>query len=220
MNGIERLEPDIFDHSGFWQQINPILKQGTKDMLLSTRDKEALVAAYDKMDREVNDVVENFSPPKEILGQLMNKLKDRVRVVGRIMKANNIDPSGYWETETIGVSRIILRAIGADERDLFRVDRVKQQAIEALMSGNFSRGGAERFLDHLGTFDCKDLKSMMSTMQDRPSHIDFLSFLQKFGTQSTVKAAAAAMNSLVPETKTLRLAKVIPFPQQRQMQHI
>ena len=217
----KKLQPEPFNAEAFWREINPVLRQGTREMLIGRRDKEALVAAYDRMDREINEVVEEHSPPQEILDQLMAKLKDRVRVVGRIMKANNIDPSGYWETETIGVSRIILRAIGAPEAHLFRVDRVKQHAAEALMMGNFSLEGAERFLDHLGTFDCKDLKSLLSKMQDRPSHADFLRFLERFGTESAAKAATSAISGLMPESKPVRLAKVIQLPvAKRMMQHI
>lgn len=222
MNEINRSQSGAFNDKAFWQEINPILRQGTKDMLLSRRDKEALVAAYDAMDRRINEVVESHSPPEEVLSQLMSKLKDRVRVVGRIMKANNIDPSGYWQTETIGVSRVVLRAIGAPEESLFRVDRVKELAIDAMTMGPFSRDGAERFIDHLGTFECRDLRTLLSKLQDRPSHVDFLRFLQRYGTDSAARAATGTLSMLAPEAKPVKLAKVIAFPtpSRRQAQHI
>lgn len=215
------IQLESFNEKAFWNEINPVLAEGTRQMLLNSRKKEALVAAYDEMDGAIGEIVDRRSPPSKILQELRNKLKDRVSLVGKAMRANGIDPSGYWETDSLKLSVMLLKAIGATERDIFHVDRVKQDAIEALASGNFTREGAERLLFELSTYGSKNLKELLSNLDERPNHIELLRFLQKNGTESAAKAATNALNMIVPEEKPVRLAKVLQFPQiQKRIQHI
>jgi hypothetical protein len=216
------VQRESFNDRAFWNEINPVLSEGTRQMLLNSRDKNALVAAYDDMDGSIGEIVERLAPPTELLHELRNKLKDRVSLVGKVMKANGIDASGYWETDTMKVSIILLKAVGATERDVIHVDRVKQDAIETLASGNFTKEGAERLLFELATYGSKNLKDLLSNLDERPNHVELLRLLQKTGTESAARAAINALNALVPEAKPVKLAKVIDFPvaAARQMRHI
>lgn len=221
MENYKIAQGEPFNDKAFWNEVNPVLAEGTRAMLLNSRDKEALVAAYDEMDSSIGEIVERMSPPTQLLVELRDKLKDRVSLVGKVMKANGIDPSGYWETDTLRVSITLMKAIGAGERDVFRVDRVKQDVIEALASGNFTREGAEKLLFELATFGSKNLKEMLSNLDDRPNHVELLRFLQKNGTEGAARAASNALDSLMPEAKPVRLAKVLQFPvAKRQLAHI
>jgi hypothetical protein len=215
------VQGESFNDRAFWNEINPILAKGTREMLINSRTKESLVAAYDSMDDSLGEVMERLSPPHNIHQEVRDKLKDRVSLVGKIMKASGIDPAGYWETDTLKVAVMLLKALGAMETDIVHVGRVKQDVIEALSQGNFTQVGAEKFLLELATFEPKNLKDLLSNLDDRPNHIELMRFLQKNGTESAAKAASNALGMLVPESKPMKLAKIIQFPViQRKAQHI
>ncbi|HSB46456.1 MAG TPA: hypothetical protein VLD37_00465 [Candidatus Bilamarchaeum sp.] len=218
-NSVQR---ESFNERAFWNEINPVLAEGTRQMLISSRRKEDLVAAYDEMDGAIGEIVERLSPPERLLEDLRCKLKDRVSLVGKVMKANGIDASGYWETDTVKVSLMLLKAIGATGKDIIHVDRLKQDAIEALAQGNFTKEGAERLLFELATYGSKDIRELLSNLDERPNHVELLRFLQKNGTGSAAKAAGNALAMLTPEAKPMKLAKVIEFPvaARQPMRHI
>ncbi len=201
-----------FDSRGFWQEANAILAQGTREMLLSARNKDSLISAYDRMDEGLGELVSRMNPPEKAREELNFKLNDRICMVGRIMKASNIDAESYWSADMKRTAMIVLKALGKSRNRVFRIDRLVEDAGEALSEGNFTRDGARRLIAELSAYECKDLRGLLSNLNDSPTHMEFLRTLSEKGTPKARRAARAMMEGMLPEAeKPKPVARVIPI---------
>jgi hypothetical protein len=202
-----------FDEKVFWAHANGILHAGTSEMLQNRRHQAALEAAFERMDGEIQVLVERFRPTKEVQSQLCMKMKNIIKTVGNKLVDEDVDTSKYWETERRKVSGILLKAIGSDEKVVpidRTLDQSEKRAIAALCKGNFSADGARRIIGELAAYDCKSIKQVVARMSNSPNHMELLRFLREKGTENTQKIAAKAMDMMVPaEDKPVRLAKII-----------
>jgi len=215
MDGNNGLPIVGFDSHSFWNEANAVLARGTREMLLNARDKEGLVAAYDRMDNALGELVSKTDTPEDVKEQLNNKLNHKLNLVGKIMKARNIDAKAYWEADMKSVAMIVLKALGKTRTDVFRIDRIVEDAKEALCEGNFSIDGAGRLLAELSTHDCKELKQLLSKLEDTPSHMEFMKLVCEKGTKKARGMAQKAMAGIMPpvlENKPKPLARVIQMP--------
>jgi hypothetical protein len=210
MDGKSGLPNVGFDGRAFWHEANAVLAKGTREMLINARDKDGLVAAYDRMDEALGALVERMGPPEKVREDLNFKLNDRICLVGRMMKAGNIDVETYWGADMKKVAMLVLKALGRTRSQVFRIDRLIEDATDALCEGNFTKDGARRLLAELSAYDCKDLKSLFSKLDDGPSHMGFMKLVSESGTAKARKAAKAAIESLAPSATIRPLAKVMP----------
>ncbi len=206
-----------FDKPGFWREANSILFEGTREMLINIKDKNELVAAYDRMDWSLGEMVERWQPPEEAKAELHAKLNDRLSFIGRKMKNDNIDPATYWVREEKRVSIILLSAAGVRSHEM-RLDRLTEAAAAVLSGGsNLTQEGAERLIREFASYDCRNLGDMMGNVREDPNHMELLSFLKRNGTPRAQAEAQRAMNRMLPE-EPKRLAVVIemrrPVPEQ------
>ncbi|MEW6035859.1 MAG: hypothetical protein AB1529_04560 [Candidatus Micrarchaeota archaeon] len=199
-----------FDEAAFWHEVNPVLARGTREMLNHARDKDALISAYDKMDYALGELVGRFSPPAEVKDRLNGKIEDRIKVIGRILKANEIDASQHWDADMKRVSIVVLKSMGYE--GIFRIDTVVEEAANALCQGNFTNEGAKKLLAELASSDAKSLRGLLMDLDDTPGHMDFLRLLSEKGTPAAKRAAGKAMCSALPAEKPIRLARVIEMP--------
>ena len=215
MDGMSGLPTVGFDREAFWQEANAVLAKGTREMLINARDKDGLEGAFDRMDGALGELVGRAKPSEGVKEELNQKLNDRIRLVGRMMRAGSIDAKTYWEADMKSVAMVVLKAFGKTRMDVFRIDRIVESATDTLCEGNFTREGAGRLLAELSTYGCKDVRQLFAKLEDTPSHMEFLRLACEKGTKKTRAAAERAMNGLVPvvETKPMGvMAKVIPMP--------
>ncbi len=199
-----------FDEAAFWREVNPVLVRGTREMLLNARDKDGLISAYDNMDYALGELVGRFSPPAEVKDRLNGKIEDRIKVIGRILKANEIDASHHWDADMKRVSVVVLKSLGYE--GVFRLDSIVEDAANALCQGNFTNEGAKKLLAELASSDAKNLKGLLRDLDESPTHMDFLRLLSEKGTPAAKRAAGKAMCSALPAEKPIRLARVIEIP--------
>ncbi|MCI0503491.1 hypothetical protein L0Y65_02150 [Candidatus Micrarchaeota archaeon] len=216
MDGNSGLPTVGFDSQSFWQEANAVLARGTREMLINARDKGALVEAYDRMDEALGGLVSEMEPPESVKEELNGKLTDRIRLVGRMMKASDIDAKTYWQADMKSVAMVVLKALGKTRGSVFRIDRLVEQAQDSLCEGNFTRDGAGRLLAELSTYSCRELKQVLAKLEDTPSHMEFLKLLADKGTKKAKAMAQKTMAGLMPvampEIKPMQCAKVIQMP--------
>lgn len=213
MDGSKGMPMVGFDEAAFWHEANAVLAKGTREMLINARDKGSLESAYDRMDNALGALVEGMSPPEQVREELNAKLTDRLRLVGRMMRAGDIDAGKYWEADMKSVAMIVLTAFGKTKTSVFRIDNIVENAMDTLCEGNFTREGAGRLLAEFSTFGSKDLKRLLSKLEETPSHMEFLKLLCAKGTVKARNAAQKAMSCLMPiEAKPVPMATVIPMP--------
>lgn len=216
MDGKSGLPIVGFDGRLFWQEANAVLARGTREMLVNARDKAGLEAAYDRMDEALGEIVERHNPPAGVKEDLNSKLTDRIRLIGRMMKANDIDVKTYWEADMKSVAMIVLKALGRTRKDVFRIDRLVEDAAEALCEGNFTRDGAGRLLAELSAHNCKELRQLLAKLEDTPSHMEFLHLLSRKGTMKAKGMAKKAMALIMPppepQGRPKPMANVIKMP--------
>ncbi len=201
-----------FDSGTFWQEANAALALGTREMLLHAREKEGLLSAYDRMDCSLGEIVGRHSPPEHAREELNRKLRDRISLVGRMMRAANIDAERYWDDGMKSVSMLVLKALGKTRGKVFAIDNLVGDAVDALCEGNFTQEGARRLLAELSTYECDNVRQLTRRLGDSPGHTDFLRLLSDKGTRAAKKAAESALASLSPAQDLKPLARVIPMP--------
>jgi len=206
-----------FNERAFWGEANVALAKGTREMLLNAKDKDALFAAYDRMDCALGDLVERMDPHYAVREQLYRKVEDRIAILSRMLENRGVDVGNKWETDMKKVAVIVLKAFGKTE-GLLSIPKLVDNAADALCEGNFTRQGAVVLMAEMSTYRCKGLVSMLRHMQDSPSHMDFLKLLEKEGVPAAKKAARNSLDRLMPmETmvatikEPARMAKVIPI---------
>jgi hypothetical protein len=212
MDGTSGLPIVGFESQAFWQEANAVLARGTREMLFNARDKNGLEAAFDRMDCALGELVGRREPPEGVKEELNQKLNDRIRLVGRMMKASNIDAKSYWEADMKSVAMVVLKAFGRTRTDVFRIDRIVENAADTLCEGNFTREGAGRLLAELSVYGCKDLRKLLAKLEDTPSHMEFLKLVCEKGTNKAKAAAEKALSGLMPVMELKPMAKVIPMP--------
>ncbi len=191
-------EGSSFDMRGFWQEANSILFEGTREMLINVRDKASLVAAYDRMDWSLAEMVDRWQPPEELKAELHSKLNDRLSFIGRKMKSDNIDPTTYWAKEEKKVSIAILAAAGVPSEQM-RLDRLTQTAAAVLSGGsNLSRERAEGLVREFASYECRSLRDILDNVRDEPNHMEFLRFLVRNGTKRASAQAQRTIDRMVP----------------------
>jgi hypothetical protein len=212
MDGSYGLPTVGFDGQSFWHQAEAVLARGTREMLINAGDRKALVAAYDRMDEALGELVETSRPPECVKAALFARMEERIRVVGDTLRAEHIDVKSYWEADMKSVAIVVLKALGRTGN--IRLDRVVEDAATALCEGNFSGRGARRLLAELSTYGCKDLGQLVYRLEDTPCHMDFLRLLKAKGTGKAVDMAQKAMDRMTPEAQAVpvQLAKVIRMP--------
>jgi hypothetical protein len=203
-----------YDRPTFWREANTVLAEGTREMLLNARDKEGLLSAFDRMDYKLGEVVGRWDPPANVRAELNKKLEDRIALLGRVMRAGNVHAEQYWDADMKRVSYVVLKAIGRTGAGVVRLETIVSDAMGALCEGNFTREGAQRLLLELSTFGCKDLGSLLSSLEDSPSHMEFLRFLSRNGMPKAQAAARKVLNNLVPSEPKV-MARVIALPAAR-----
>jgi ferritin-like metal-binding protein YciE len=204
-----------FDSQSFWQDANAVLARGTREMLINARDKDGLVAAYDRMDVALGELVSKTAPPESVKEDLNHKLNDRISLVGKMMKASNIDARIYWEADMKSVAMVVLKALGKTRNQVFRIDKIVEDAEAAICEGNFTKEGAGRLLAELSVYNCKELKSLFAKLEDTPSHMEFLELVCEKGTKKARMMAEKAKAGIMPqvlENKPKPLARVIQMP--------
>jgi len=216
MDGNSGLPMVGFDSRLFWQEANAVLARGTREMLINAKDKEAFLSAFDKMDNALGEIVERLNPPEQEREDLNTKLSKRTELVKEIMKARGIDANKYWEAEMKSVAMIVLKALGKTRKEVFRIDNLVGDAANALCEGNFTRDGAKRLMAELSAYNCKDLRQLLSKLEDTPSHMDFLRLLCENGTKKSKSMAETTMACLLPnampEKRRMQYANVIQMP--------
>jgi hypothetical protein len=199
-----------FDRESFRREAGSILFEGTREMLLNIKDKEGLIASYDRMDCALAELVDRWSPPADLVKELHAKLEDRVNFIGRKMKT---EPSSFWKTEGRKVSLVILKAGGFTSRDL-RLDRLVEDAVELLAEKtNLTAEGARRLIHVFATAECKSVSDILANMDESPNHMELLKFLREEGTPKARAEAQRAFERMVPSERK-QLAVVIDFPRQ------
>jgi len=199
-----------FDSAAFWQEANSALARGTREMLLSAREKDGLVLAYDRMDNALGDIVERHSPPEMAREELNRKLRDRISLVGRMMRAANIDVERYWDSDMKSVSMLLLKSLGKTRGKIFAIDSLVEDAVDALCEGNFRPEGAKRLLAELSTYQLKNVRELASKLGESPGHMELLRLLSEKGTAKAKLAARGVLDSMMP-TDLKPMAKVIPI---------
>jgi len=187
-----------FDERAFWGEANMALAKGTREMLLSTRDKKGLVDAYDRMDYSLGELIEKMDPPEGIRQQLYDKLEHRISILSSLLKNRGVDVGESWESDMKKVAVIVLQAFGKTQ-DVVSIPRLVDDASALLCNGNFTDQGAKIFMAEMSTYDCKGLRSLLKQLQDTPSHMDFLRLLEKEGVPKARKAAKETMAKMLPQ---------------------
>ena len=204
-----------FDSHGFWQEANSALAQGTREMLLNARDKAGLVAAYDRMDESLGEIVARHRPPESARAELSNKLGHRISLVARIMHTQGIDANSYWDAEMKSAAMLVLKSLGLTKKKVVRIDDVVGDAIKALCKGNFTQQGASKLLAEISTFECTSVRALVGSLGESPGHMDFLGLLSQKGTAKAKAAARQAMCNMMPKVELPR-AKVLMLPMMAQ----
>jgi hypothetical protein len=212
------------DESPFWQEVNQILAIGTSQMLLNARDRSGLIDAYDGMDHALGEVVQRLDPSLTTRELLLRKLEDRIIIFEKLLKEEGIDASRYFEADMKKTAVMVLKALGKTARKDFDIDRLVDEATEALCEGNFSPDGAKRLLAEIAVGGCKGLRNVLMNLPDTPSSIGFLKLVSEKGTPKAKALALNTLNLMMPEAKPLRpvrpeieaVAKVIPIRPLRQ----
>ncbi|MFH0884197.1 MAG: hypothetical protein V1861_00625 [Candidatus Micrarchaeota archaeon] len=212
MDGPNGLPKVGFNSKAFWQEANAWLAKGTREMLINARDRDGLEAAYDRMDEALGGLVERQNPSEGVKEELNQKLNDRIRLVGRMMNASNIDARIFWEADMKSVAMVVLKAFGRTRTEVFRIDRIVENATDTLCEGNFTREGAGRLLAELSVYGCKDVRQLFAKLDDTPSHMEFLKLACEKGTKKAKAAAEKTLNGLMPAMTLKPLAKVMPMP--------
>ncbi|MFH0737209.1 MAG: hypothetical protein V1827_00520, partial [Candidatus Micrarchaeota archaeon] len=70
-----------FDPRSFWQEVNPVLRQGGREMLDFASDKAELIDSYNRMDRSLARLVEMYNPPEYVRMQLLARINDKVDIL-------------------------------------------------------------------------------------------------------------------------------------------
>ncbi|MEW6722445.1 MAG: hypothetical protein AB1324_04230 [Candidatus Micrarchaeota archaeon] len=188
--------------NGFNEEAHRILREGTKAMLDSSRDRSMVLSLFDCMNAKLDELVERYDPPQDVRDALKQKVSDRIEIFwAQVKKRDGVERGAYWESEKRRVASIILSSLRLTEDKPVGMKTVKQDAIEAMCLGSFDPGSAERLVSELATHKCRSLKEIMGRMEDNPAHMDFLRLLQREGTPRAKKLAEGAMNRMMPESK-------------------
>ncbi|MFN7990678.1 MAG: hypothetical protein U0R44_00815 [Candidatus Micrarchaeia archaeon] len=200
-----------FDATAFRREAGAILHDGTAEMCRNRRDKDALVAAYQRMDTELAKLVERYAPPAELVEELDYKLKERMSEIGRTIKGDEVDTSAYWAKEKRAVAIAVLRATGR-LKSVPGLHLVHEEAVGLICEkSNLARSGAERLLREFAVNDCRKLRDMLDNIVESPNHLEFLRFLEREGTPKTKKSVSALIARMVPEERKM-MAVVLEFP--------
>jgi hypothetical protein len=212
-----------FDRRSFWREANSMLLAGTGEMLRSVRDKEALLDSFDRMDTAVADLVARTDAPEDVRKELDEKMRQRIAIFWKDAKKMGGFDRAMFQPEKRKAAAIILGSIEFTRGTVVDLDRIIEEAAAAMCTGNLTYTKALALIDEFAGFRCKSLGDMLWTInQDNPTHMDFVSFIQKNGTAKARSEASRAISMMAPEGKPVKavvLARVIELPRKPLLRH-
>ena len=196
-----------FDSLSFWQEVNPVLLRGGQEMLNSATDKHELLESYNRMDKSLAELVERYDPPENARMRLLARINDKIELLKRRLKKEEIDGSRYFEEGMTKTCVLVLKALGKTRRRVVAIDRLMDDAAAALCEGNFTEQGAKQLLTDMSLKSPKDFRGMLSGLSDKPREMEFLRLLVKKGVPKARMMAEETMSKMMPKIESVRFAR-------------
>ncbi|MFH0737260.1 MAG: hypothetical protein V1827_01870, partial [Candidatus Micrarchaeota archaeon] len=136
----------------------------------------------------------------------------------------DIDGSRYVEEGMKKSCVMVLKALGKTRRKVVSIERLMDDAADALCEGNFTIGSAKQLLTDISLRDPKDFKGLLSGLCEKPREMEFLNLLIKRGVPKAQMMAEDMLSKMMPKIEAAgfgkpvaqRMAVVIPLRPLRQ----
>ncbi|MFH1685812.1 MAG: hypothetical protein ABH983_05920, partial [Candidatus Micrarchaeota archaeon] len=178
-----------FDETVYRQEFAAVLAKGTAKLVGNAQDPKAFLIAYDQMDSELAVLTDAHCPPISVANSLKKEFQ---RVVQSIITSYDVDLQSVYGNRIRKVCSLVLGNLRSD--DIVRIDKVQEQALEALAQEGYSSKNARRLLAELTNMNADTIHDMIQKMGNSKDmvFVPFLNVLEKKGSIKVKNEAANA----------------------------